>query len=100
MAAGTLTLCSMAELSKILNSENASNLLEQTQGLSKRKTEALVAQQLPLAKVARESMRTVAVSKPLSPVKAPCTGSPLCVRPLADRFLFPIERQEANGSIV
>jgi hypothetical protein len=75
--AGTLTLCSMAELSKVLNSENAANLLDQTQGLSKRRTEALVAQQLPPAKVARESIRKVAVTKPLPPVKAPCTGSPL-----------------------
>ena len=54
---------------KILNPENADSLLEQIQGLSKRKTEALVAQQLPPAKVKRENIRKVAVSQALPPVE-------------------------------
>jgi hypothetical protein len=66
---GKLTLCSMAEMSKIINQENAASLLEQTQGLSKRKTEALVAKQLPPAKVKRETIRKVAVTSLLPPVK-------------------------------
>ena len=43
--------------------------MEQIQGLSKRKTEALIAQQLPPAKVKRETIRKVAVSQVLPPVK-------------------------------
>ena len=69
LASGKLTLCSMAEISKILNADNGSSLLEQTQGLSKRKTEALVAQQLPPAKVKREIVRKVVVTKSLPPVE-------------------------------
>jgi 5-methylcytosine-specific restriction endonuclease McrA len=66
---GNLTLCSIAEISKIINQENAASLLEQTQGLSKRKTEALVVKQLPPAKVKRETIRKVAVTPSLPPVK-------------------------------
>jgi hypothetical protein len=43
--------------------------MEQIQGLSKRKTEALVAQQLPPAKVKRETIRKVAVSQALPPAE-------------------------------
>ncbi len=78
LEAGKLTLCSMAEMSKIITDENADALLAEVQGLSKRKTEALVAKQLPPMKIQLEKIRTVHVAPVvLPPVAAALHNAPL-----------------------
>jgi hypothetical protein len=78
LEAGKLTLCSMAEMSKVITDENADALLAEVQGLSKRKTEALVARQLPPVKVQHERIRSVHVAPVvLPPVAAAVNSAPL-----------------------
>jgi hypothetical protein len=78
LEAGKLTLCSMAEISKVITDENADALLAEVQGLSKRKTEALVAKQLPPMKIQHEKIRTVHVAPTaLPPVAAAVNSAPL-----------------------
>ena len=67
LEAGRLTLCSMAEMSKVITDENADALLAEVQGLSKRKTEALVAKQLPPVMVQQEKIRKVHVASAVLP---------------------------------
>jgi hypothetical protein len=80
LEAGKLTLCSMAEMSKIMTDKNADSLLAKVQGLSKRETEALVAKQLPPVAVKHERVRKVnmaPVAAPLLPPVAAVASSPL-----------------------
>jgi DNA-binding TFAR19-related protein (PDSD5 family) len=80
LEAGKLTLCSMAEMSKIMTDQNADSLLAKVQGLSKRETKALVAKQLPPVAVKHERVRKVnmaPVAAPLLPPVAAVASSPL-----------------------
>ena len=68
----------MAEMSKVITDENADALLAEVQGLSKRKTEALVAKQLPPVKVQHEKIRKVHVAPVvLPPVAAAVNSAPV-----------------------
>jgi 5-methylcytosine-specific restriction endonuclease McrA len=86
LQAGKLTLCSMAEMAKVITEENADTLLAVVQGLSKRKTEAVVAKALPPVAVRRERIRKVNVA----PRKAPAPLLP----PVAAENSMPLFAQE------
>jgi 5-methylcytosine-specific restriction endonuclease McrA len=70
LTTGELSLCSVAELGKVLNEENAATFIEKACNKSKREVEKLVAVSLPpKAILKRESIRPVAVlPPPVSPL--------------------------------
>lgn len=75
LEAGRLTMCSMAEMAKVITDENADALMAEVQGLSKRKTEALVAKQLPPVKMQHEKIRKVHVAPVVLPTVAAALNS-------------------------
>ena len=65
---GDLCLSAVAEMYKILETENAAKVLECAQGKSRREVEKLIAQELPAVAPKKERIRPIKVAQPEAPV--------------------------------
>jgi hypothetical protein len=91
---GKLTLCSVAEISKVKEFEKKKELLKASEGKSKREVQVLTAVCLPPEKSMKDSIRVKVVKKENIPLLHSCDLIDESSRPIITQYKFSMEVDE------